>query len=135
VTQAWDEATYERLAGVVGPARNDVLERLEPRPGERWLTLGTGRGTTTLLAAQAGADVTTIGLSAPMAERVAAEAEEEGLEVRADVGSLEHLTYDDASFDVLASIFGFIHAEDHAAVAAELGRVARPGARLGFTAW
>jgi SAM-dependent methyltransferase len=135
VTQAWDEATHDRLAGVVGPARNDLLERLEPRSGERWLTLGTGRGTSTLLAAQAGADVTTIGLSTPMAERVAAEAEEAGLAVRADVGSVEHLPYDNASFDVLASIFGFIYAEDHAAVAGELARVARPGARLGFTAW
>ena len=41
--------------------------------------------------------------------------------------------YDDASFDVLASNFGLIFAPDHANVAAELARVARPGGRLGFT--
>ena len=36
---------------------------------------------------------------------------------------------------MLASDFGLIFARDHANVAAELARVARPGARLGFTAW
>jgi hypothetical protein len=36
---------------------------------------------------------------------------------------------------VLASDFGFIFAHDHAGVSAELARVARPGGRLGFTAW
>ena len=36
---------------------------------------------------------------------------------------------------MLASDFGLIFARDHASVAAELARVARPGGRLGFTAW
>ena len=36
---------------------------------------------------------------------------------------------------MLASKFGLVYAPDHANVAAELARVARPGARLGFTAW
>ncbi len=36
---------------------------------------------------------------------------------------------------MLSSNFGFIFASDHANVAGELARVARPGGRLGFTAW
>ena len=36
---------------------------------------------------------------------------------------------------MIASAFGFILAADHANVAGELARVARRGARLGFTAW
>jgi SAM-dependent methyltransferase len=52
-----------------------------------------------------------------------------------DLGDVEYLPYDDASFDVLASAFGLIFAPDHANVASELARVSRPAARLGFTAW
>jgi SAM-dependent methyltransferase len=135
VRQAWDEATYDRLAGVVSPAQYDLLERLVPRAGERWLVLETGMSASALRAARAGASVTAIDGAAPIAERLAREAEQEGLAVNAAVGSVEHLPYDDASFDVLASDFGLIYAEDHAAVAAELARVARPAGRLGFTAW
>jgi SAM-dependent methyltransferase len=135
VRQAWDEGTYDRLAGVATPARDDLLARLEPQSGERWLVIETGSSATALNAARAGADVTTIDRHAVLAERVAADAEEEGLSLRADVGSADRLPYDGASFDVLASDFGLIVAPDHAGVSGELARVARPGGRLGFTAW
>jgi len=133
--QAWDEATYDRLAGVVSPAQDDLLERLQPHGGERWLVLETGGSAIALRACRAGAEVTAFDGVGPIAERIASDAGEEGLAVQADVGSLDDLPYDDASFDVLASDFGLIYAQDHASVAAELARVARPGGRLGFTAW
>ena len=133
--QAWNEATYDRLAAVVSPAQDDLLARLEPQAGERWLVLETGSSTIALHSARAGADVTALDSSAPVAEGLRSDAEEEGLVLRSDVGNVEYLPYDDASFDVLASDFGLIFAHDHAGVAAELARVALPGARLGFTAW
>ena len=62
---------------------------------------------------QAGAEVTTIDGECPIVES-APRGERRRARVRADVGSVEHLPYDDASFDVLASDFGLIYAEDHA---------------------
>jgi len=130
-----DEAMVERLAAVLAPVQAELVERLGPQPGERWLDLADGSGAVALRAAGAGADVTVIDSVAPMIEKARASAELAGLAIRFDVGNVEYLPYDDGAFDVLASNFGFVVASDHANVAGELARVARPGARLGFTAW
>ncbi len=135
VREAWDEATHDRLGAVLEPVQDELLQRLAPKDGERWLDLSTGTGAIAVVAAQAGADVTGIDGASLMLERARADAEEAGLTIRFDLGDVEYLPYDDGEFDVLVSNFGLIFAADHANVAAELGRVARPGARLGFTAW
>ncbi len=135
VREAWDEATHDRLAAVLEPVQDQLVQRLAPMDGERWLDLATGTGAVAVRAARAGADVTAIDRSSPMLERARSDAEEAGLAIRFDLGDVEYLPYDDGQFDVLASNFGLIFAADHANVAAELGRVSRPGARLGFTAW
>jgi SAM-dependent methyltransferase len=134
VRKVWDDAAYERLAAVLTPVQDELAERLAPQSGEPWLDLGGG-GAVALRAARAGAEVTALDSAAPMLEKARADAKEEGLTIRFDTGDVEYLPYDDTSFDVLSSNFGFIQAGDHANVASELARVARRGARLGFTAW
>jgi SAM-dependent methyltransferase len=111
-----------------------LVDRLEPRPAERWLDLATGTGAVALQAARAGAEVTALD-SVEMDEDLKADLESAGVEIRFDVGDVEYLPYDDGEFAVVSSNFGFIFASDHANVAAELGRVTCSGARLGFTAW
>ena len=135
VREAWDEATHDRLGAVLEPVQDELVQRLAPKDGERWLDLATGTGAIAVRAAQAGADVTAIDGSSPMLERARTDAEEAGLSIRFDLGDVEYLPYDDGEFEVLASNFGLIFAADHVNVAAELGRVARTGGRLGFTAW
>jgi SAM-dependent methyltransferase len=111
-----------------------LVDRLGARPGERWLDLATGSGAVALQAAKAGADVTAFD-TVEMVEELRQDIADAGVELRFDVGDVEYLPYEDSCFDVVASNFGFIFAPDHANVAAELGRVTCPGARLGFTAW
>jgi SAM-dependent methyltransferase len=111
VTEAWDEATHDRLVGVLEPVDAELASLLEPRADERWLELTSGSLTISARAKEAGASVT-------------------GYD-----GDCEYLPFDDAEFDVVASTFGFIWASDHANVASEFARVARPGGRLGITAW
>jgi SAM-dependent methyltransferase len=62
-----------------------------------------------------------------------ARAKATGVPVTFEVGDAQALPYEDASFDVVASVFGAIFAPDHRTTAAELGRVGR--GRLGFTSW
>jgi SAM-dependent methyltransferase len=135
VRDVHDEGMYERLVTVLAPVEAELVERLAPVPGERWLDLAAGSGSVALRAARAGAEVTAIEASVPMADKARQDAEAEGVTLHVDVGNLEYLPYDDGYFDALSSNFGFILVTDHANVAAELARVARPGARLGFTAW
>ena len=129
------EATYDGLAALLEPIEQELVEKLVPQAGEQWLDIATGTGATALRAARAGADVTAIDSRELIVAKVRSDAEDAGLEIHVDTGSVEYLPYEDASFDVLASNFGLVYAPDHANVAAELARVARPSARLGFTAW
>jgi SAM-dependent methyltransferase len=129
------EATSDQLAALLEPVEQELVAKLAPKAGERWLDLATGTGGTALRAAAAGAEVTAIDTTELHVEKVRHDAEDAGLTVRVDVGDVEYLPYEDACFDVLASTFGLVYAPDHANVASELARVSCSGARLGFTAW
>jgi SAM-dependent methyltransferase len=135
MSDVWSVGSYERIAERFGPVQDQLTNRLEIAPGERVLDLATGTGEVAVRAARTGASVTAIDIAEPMLEKARRLAEEQGVSITFDRGDVEYLPYDDASFDVLASNFGLIFAPDHANVAAEVARVARPGARIGFTAW
>jgi SAM-dependent methyltransferase len=129
------EATYERLAALLEPAEDELLQMLAPQEGERVLDLVTGSGAIALRAAQAGAEVVAIDSTEPILARLRQDGADLGVEIEARVADVEYLPFDEGCFDVLVSNFGLVYAPDHANVAAELARVACPSARLGFTAW
>jgi ubiquinone/menaquinone biosynthesis C-methylase UbiE len=129
------EATYDGLSALLEPIEEELLQKLDPQPGDRWLEIAAGTGATAIRAAQAGATVTAIDSSELIAEKLRFEAEDAGVAIDVNTGSAEYLPYEDACFDVLASNFGLVYAPDHANVATELARVSCSGARLGFTAW
>jgi len=133
--ELWNEGMYERLTSVLEPVHDELAERLAPQQGERLLDLGSGTASIARRAARVGADAVGLDSSAPLLDKAREDAEHEGVSVQFDVGNVEYLPYEDGEFDVIASAFGFIFAADHANVAGELARVARSGARLGFTAW
>lgn len=132
---AWGAAPFENIEDSLEVMHADLVARLDPQPGEKWLDVGCGPGAVGMRAAQAGADVTGVDLSDVMIETARRRAREEGLDIAYDVGDAESLPYDDESFDVLSSSVGLFLAPDHDAVARELTRLARPAGRLGFTAW
>ncbi len=134
--RVWGAASWQDIAeGTLYPVHDQLVARLAPQPGERWLDLATGTGAVALRAARAGAEVTGLDLAPGLIETAKRLAAAQGLPVRFDVGDVESLPYADASFNVVSSAHGVVFAVDHAAVAAELARVCRPGGRLGLTYW
>jgi SAM-dependent methyltransferase len=133
--EVWSTGTYERFAARLAPVQDQLVNLLNITKIDRVLDLATGTGEIAVRAARSGAAVTGIDVAEPMLAKARERAEEEGVEITFDLGSVEYLPYDDACFDVLVSNFGLIFAPDHANVAAELARVSCQGARLGFTAW
>ena len=129
----WGGADYERVAREFAPIHDDLVGRLEPAAGERWLDVGTGTGEVALRAARAGADVTAVDISERLLE--IARAKPDADRVRWELGDAQDLRFGDGEFAVVASCFAVIFAPDPEAAAAQLARVCRPGGRLGLTAW
>ncbi|HJV91639.1 MAG TPA: methyltransferase domain-containing protein [Holophagaceae bacterium] len=132
----WAAGEYERVArGIVGVAEH-VVRVAAPRPGERVLDLACGTGNTALAARARGAEVTGLDLTPELLAVARARARAAGWsDIAWTEGDAEALPFPDASFEVLLSSCGIMFAPDPVRVAAELARVARPGARLVIQAW
>ena len=131
----WGAADYARLAVRFAEIHDQLVARLEPRRGVRWLDVATGTGEVALRAARGGADVTGVDISERLLEQASAAAQAESLSISFQLGDAQKLPFGDASFDVVTSVFGVIFAPDQEAVASELARVCRPGGRLGLATW
>jgi len=112
-----------------------ICRKLMLAPGERLLDVATGSGNVAIPAALAGADVTGLDLTPKLLEVARERAAEAGVEIEFVEGDAEDLPFDDRSFDRVTSCFGVMFAPRHDVAAAELVRVAKPGARIVITAW
>jgi SAM-dependent methyltransferase len=131
----WGNGTYERVTNTIRDLHELVVERADPKPGERVLDAATGTGAAAILAAKRGADVVGMDLAPALIETAGERAAEEGVSIQFDVGDAEEMPYEDASFDVVVSTCGVMFAPDHGAVASELARVTRSGGRLALGCW
>ena len=132
---AWGKAPFENVEGSIAVMHDDLVRRLDPKPGEDWLDVGCGAGAVSMRAARAGAKVTGVDISEGMIDTARRRAGEEGLDIAYETGDAEQLPVPDASFDVVSSSVGLIFAPNHEVAARELARVVRPGGRIGITAW
>ena len=131
----WGNGPYERVTNTIRDIHELVIERVDPKPGERVLDAATGTGAVAILAAKRGADVTGQDLAPVLIETARQRAAEEGVTVQFEVGDAEAMTYDDATFDAVTSTCGVMFAPDHEAIAGELARVTKPGGRLALACW
>jgi ubiquinone/menaquinone biosynthesis C-methylase UbiE len=123
----WSLGDYAPLAARLEPHAEALAAACDIRPGARVLDVGAGSGNFALAAARRGAEVTASDLSPRMLELGAARSSAEGLPVTWVEADAEGLPFPDASFDVVASVFGAMFAPRPVLVASELMRVAGPG--------
>jgi SAM-dependent methyltransferase len=131
----WGNGPYERVTNTIRDIHALVIERSDPKPGERVLDAATGTGALAIIAAKRGADVIGQDLAPVLVDTARERAAEEDVTVQFEVGDAEDMRYDDASFDVVMSTCGVMFAPDHEAVARELERVTKPGGRLALACW
>jgi ubiquinone/menaquinone biosynthesis C-methylase UbiE len=131
----WGSGPYQHVTATIADIHALVIDRLDPRPGRRWLDLACGTGAVAELAAARGAAVTGLDLAPALVETAIERARERGLPIDYRVGDCERLSLADASFDAISSTCGVMFAPDHAATARELARVTRPGGRIALANW
>ena len=131
----WTAGDYPDLARTIESVAELVVERAGAAPGQALLDVATGSGNVAIPAALAGARVTGLDLTPKLLEVARGRAASAGLDVTFVEGDAEELPFAEDSFDRVTSCFGVIFAPRHDVAAGQLARVAKPGARIVFTAW
>ena len=131
----WGKGPYQRVTETLTDIHENVVGRLAPGAGDRWLDLACGTGAVAERAAAAGANVTGLDLAPVLIETAKERAQELALEIEYVVGDVERLSLPDASFEKVSSACGIMFAPDHEAAARELARVTAPGGRIALANW
>ena len=131
----WIAGDFGEIAKSIETGAEEFVARLDLKPGMKVLDVACGTGNLAIPAAHAGADVTGIDIAPNLIEQAKARAADERLEARFDVGDAEALPYDDASFDVVMTMFGAMFAPRPDITAAELIRVCKPGGLIAMANW
>jgi len=131
----WMTGDFGQIAKIIETSADEFVARLALQPGDRLLDVACGSGNVALPAARAGVSVTGVDIATNLLEQARARAATENLSIQFDEGDAEKLPYDDAAFDVVATMFGAMFAPRPELVAAELVRVCRPGGRIAMANW
>lgn len=131
----WATGDFNELARQVMPVSDELIRTADVRSGERLLDVACGSGNAAIAAARRYTEVTGIDYVPALVERARTRAESEGTRIDFRVGDAQALPFDDASFDVVVSVFGVMFAPDQEKAAAELLRVTRPGGRIALASW
>ncbi len=119
-------------------ARSKLLDLAELGDGLSLLDVCTGPGWLAIdgAARRSGGRTVGVDLSSAMITQARANTEAAGrADVEFAVMNAEALQLDDSSFDRITCGLGLMHAPNPRAALTEMGRVARPGARLAVSVW
>jgi SAM-dependent methyltransferase len=134
--RTWSEGDFSMVASMINGVAENLAEALQILPDERVLDVACGSGNGAIAAARrswggaVGADFVPA-----LLERGRERAAAERLDVEFVEADAQDLPFEDASFDVVMSIFGAMFAPDQERTAQELLRVVKPGGRIGMANW
>jgi len=131
----WMAGDYDRFSRYMESSARDFYERLHLAPGCRLLDVGCGSGQLALIAAKDGLEVTGVDIASNSLERARARTQAEGLRARFQEGDAEALPFENASFDIVASLIGAMFAPRPELVSKELLRVCKPGGTIAMANW
>lgn len=131
----WIAGDFGEIAKSYARGAEEFIARLNLKPGMKVLDVACGTGNLALPAARSGAVVTGVDIAPNLLEQGRENAKREGMNVQFDEGDAEALSYDDASFDAVVTMFGAMFAPRPELVAAELKRVCRPGGFIAMANW
>ena len=133
--QTWMAGDFGQIARYSARCAAEFVDRLQVPAGVRVLDVACGTGNLAIPAARRGALVTGVDIATNLLEQARHRAAAEKLEVAFEEGDAERLSYSDAQFDVVMSMFGAMFAPRPELVAAELSRVCRPGGVIAMANW
>jgi SAM-dependent methyltransferase len=134
--RTWSEGDFSMVASMINGVAENLADALRILPDERVLDVACGSGNGAIAAARrswggaVGADFVPA-----LLERGRERAAAERLAVEFVEADAQDLPFEDASFDVVMSIFGAMFAPDQEQTARELLRVVKPGGRIGMANW
>jgi len=131
----WMAGDYDRFSRFMESSAVEFLDRVGVPPGASLLDVACGSGQLALVAARRGARVTGVDIADNSIRAARERALAEALPAEFDEGDAEALPYADATFDVVASLFGAMFAPRPDLVAQELLRVCRPGGTIAMANW
>ena len=131
----WMAGNYDYFSRFMESSAVEFVDRIGEVKGRQLLDVACGSGQLALVAARRGAKVAGVDIATNSIEAAKGRALSEGLDAHFIEGDAEALEYGDASFDVVATIYGAMFAPRPDLVAAEFLRVCRPGGTIAMANW
>ena len=131
----WMSGDYDLFSRYMEQDARVFYEQLGVPTRCQLLDVACGSGQVALWAARDGVFVSGVDIAPNLIQRAQARAKAENLHARFVEGDAEDLPFEDASFDVVTSLFGAMFAPRPERVARELLRVCSPGGTIAMGNW
>lgn len=131
----WESGDFGEIAKFTMHSAQEFMARIPLQPGTRVLDAACGTGNLAVLAARRGCEVFGLDIARNLLAQARERAKQESLTIEYAEGDVEAMPYADASFDVVASMYGIMFAPRPEQVVKELCRVTKPGGLIALANW